>query len=399
VALLCLGADKWPTFLVIPAAIVTAALAGAAWAFVPAWLQARRGSHVVITTIMFNFIAAALMTHLLVNVLIKPGQQSPETREFTPNTWLPQLYDVFRRFGWEVGQSPLNLSALLALAAGGVVWFYLWHTRWGYELRALGHSETAAVYAGIPPARTIIVAMSISGALAGLLSTNEVMGVQHRLLLNMPGGAGYVGIAVSLMGRNHPVGIVLAAILFGALYQGGSELSFDMPKLTRDMVVVIQGLIILVCGALEHAPPARGARVSAPGGPAFDPFATIVHLREDGGAVPVAWTPEVFRTLGTGDRDRVIGAKHAAEPADVHTDEWEMHPKGDEILYLLTGLLDVVLDEPGGERRVRLQHGQACLVPRGTWHRLILCQPSDLLFITPASGTRHRPVERASTDG
>jgi simple sugar transport system permease protein len=95
--------------------------------------------------------------------------------------------------------------------------------------------------------------MSISGALAGLMSLNEVTGVQHRLLLNFTGGAGYVGIAVALMGRNHPVGIVLAAILFGALYQGGSELSFDMPRLTRDMVVVIQGLIILVCGALEHA--------------------------------------------------------------------------------------------------------------------------------------------------
>ncbi|HEX2500976.1 MAG TPA: ABC transporter permease [Methylomirabilota bacterium] len=253
VALLCLGAGGWPTIVVIPAAIAVAALFGAAWAFVPAWLQARRGSHIVITTIMFNFIAAALMTHLLVNVLIKPGQQSPETREFDPNTWLPQIYEVLRWLGWELGQSPLNLSAVFALAAGVLVWFYLWHTRWGYALRALGQSETAAVYAGISPARTIIVAMSISGALAGLMSLNEVMGVHHRLLLNMVGGAGYVGIAVSLMGRNHPVGIVLAAILFGALYQGGSELSFDMPKLTRDMVVVIQGLIILVCGALEYA--------------------------------------------------------------------------------------------------------------------------------------------------
>jgi simple sugar transport system permease protein len=253
VALLCLGAGGWPTVLVIPAAVVVAAAGGAAWAFVPGWLQAKRGSHVVITTIMFNFIASAVMTYLLVNVMIKPGQQSPETREFDPNTWLPQVHDVLRWLGWEIGRSPLNCSALLALAAGAAVWFYLWHTRWGYELRALGHSETAAVYAGIPPARTIVVAMSVSGALAGLLSLNEVMGVQHRLLLNFPGGAGYVGIAVALMGRNHPVGIVLAAVLFGALYQGGSELSFDMPTLTRDMVVVIQGLIILVCGALEHA--------------------------------------------------------------------------------------------------------------------------------------------------
>ena len=253
VALLCLGADRWPALLVIPTAVVVAAAFGAGWAFVPAWLQARRGSHVVITTIMFNFIASALMTHLLVNVLIKPGQQSPETREFAPNTWLPQLHDVAQVFGLEIGRSPLNLSLLFALGAGALVWFYLWHTRWGYELRALGHNETAAVYAGIAPARLIIVAMSISGALAGLMSLNEITGVQHRLLLNFVGGAGYVGIAVSLMGRNHPVGIVLAAVLFGALYQGGSELSFDMPKLTRDMVVVIQGLIILVCGALEYA--------------------------------------------------------------------------------------------------------------------------------------------------
>jgi simple sugar transport system permease protein len=253
VALLCLGAGGWPAGLVVPAAIVVAAAGGAAWAWVPGWLQARRGSHVVITTIMFNFIASSLMTYLLVNVLIKPGQQSPETREFAPNTWLPQLHDVLRWLGWEVGRSPLNLAFPLALAVGALVWFYLWHTRWGYELRALGHSETAAVYAGIPPARTVIVAMSVSGALAGLVSLNELMGVQHRLLLNFPGGAGFVGIAVALMGRNHPAGIVLAAVLFGALYQGGSELSFDMPKLTRDMVVVIQGLIILVCGALEHA--------------------------------------------------------------------------------------------------------------------------------------------------
>jgi ABC-type uncharacterized transport system permease subunit len=253
VALFCLGAGGWPTLLVVPVAVVVAAAFGAGWAFVPAWLQARRGSHVVITTIMFNFIASAVMTHLLVNVLIKPGQQSPETREFDPNTWLPQIHELTRAIGIEIEPSPLNLSSLLAVVASGLVWVYLWHTRWGYELRTLGHNEMAAVYAGIVPARIIIVAMSISGALAGLVSLNEVMGVQHRLLMNFVGGAGYVGIAVALMGRNHPVGVLLASILFGALYQGGAELSFDMPKLTRDMVVVIQGLVILACGAFEHA--------------------------------------------------------------------------------------------------------------------------------------------------
>jgi general nucleoside transport system permease protein len=253
VGLVCLAAGGWPMWLVIPAAVAAAALFGLAWALVPAWLQARRGSHIVITTIMFNFIASSLMTYLLVNVLIKPGQQSPETREFAPSTWLPQLHGMARALGWETGQSPINLSSLLALAAGALVWLYLWRTRWGYELRALGHSEAAALYAGIRPARTVIAAMCISGALAGLMSLNEVMGVQHRLILNFVGGAGYVGIAVSLMGRNHPAGIALAAVLFGALYQGGSELSFDVPALTRDLVVVIQGVIILVCGALEQA--------------------------------------------------------------------------------------------------------------------------------------------------
>ncbi len=95
--------------------------------------------------------------------------------------------------------------------------------------------------------------MCLSGALAGLMSVNEVLGFQHRLILNFAGGAGYVGIAVALMGRNHPAGIALAAVLFGALYQGGAELSLEMPRLTRDIVVVIQGLVILVCGALERA--------------------------------------------------------------------------------------------------------------------------------------------------
>ena len=112
------------------------------------------------------------------------------------------------------------------------MWLDVWHTRWGFGLRVVGQIETAAVYGGIRPARTVIVAMLFSGALAGLLGLNELMGSQHRIMIDFPGGAGFVGIAVALMGRNQPVGIVIAAILFGALAQGGSQLSFDMPKLT-----------------------------------------------------------------------------------------------------------------------------------------------------------------------
>ncbi|MBM3533178.1 MAG: ABC transporter permease [Alphaproteobacteria bacterium] len=241
-----------PFPLIFLLAIVFGAAFGAGWAYVPGWLQAKRGSHVVITTIMFNFIASALMTYIMVYVLIVPGQQSPESRGFDPSTFLPTAKQMLGSVGIEIAASPLNLSFLVALIAAAAVWVFIWYTHLGYELRVVGKSERAAVYSGISPDRHIILAMAISGGLAGLVGLNEIMGVQHRLLLNFTGGVGFVGIAVALMGRNHPFGICLAALLFGALYQGGSELAFSMPQLSKEMVVVIQGLVILFCGALEH---------------------------------------------------------------------------------------------------------------------------------------------------
>jgi len=252
VGLVCLAFDWMPFLVVLPLALLGAMAFGAAWAFVPGWLQARRGSHVVITTIMFNFIAAALMTYLLVDVMIKPGQQSPETRAFAEHVWLPTARDMMAALGVAIPRSPLNLSFVIALIAAALVWVYIWHTRWGYELRAVGFNEDAARYAGISPERQIMVAMAVSGALAGLVAINEILGVHHRLLLGFPAGYGFIGIAVALMGRNHPLGVCLAALLFGALFQGGTEISFDMPKLNREMVVVIEGLVILFCGALEN---------------------------------------------------------------------------------------------------------------------------------------------------
>lgn len=252
VGLVGLALTGWPFPIVLVVAIAAAALFGAAWAFIPAYLQAKRGSHIVITTIMFNFIAAALMTYLLVDVLIKPGQQAPESREFAANTWLPFIHEILAAVGIEIGASPLNLAFVMALVCAVLVWGFVWHTRWGYEIRTVGQNQAAAVYAGISPSRNIILAMAISGGLAGLLGINEILGVHHRLLLDFTAGYGFVGIAVALMGRNHPVGILLAALLFGVLYQGGSEIAFEMPTVTRDMVVVIQGLVILFSGALEH---------------------------------------------------------------------------------------------------------------------------------------------------
>ena len=253
VGLVCLAFDDTlPLLLIVPLSIAAAAVFGAAWAYIPAYLQARRGSHIVITTIMFNFIAAALMVYLMVNLLIKPGQMSPESREFAPGAWLPFLHETMGWIGIEMARSPLNLSFVWALVCCVLVWVFIWHTRWGYEIRAVGGNETAAIYAGIRPTRIIVLAMCISGALAGFVGVNEILGVHHRLLLNFTAGYGFTGIAVALMGRNHPVGILLASLLFGALYQGGAELAFEIPTITRELVVVIQGLVILFSGALEH---------------------------------------------------------------------------------------------------------------------------------------------------
>jgi general nucleoside transport system permease protein len=252
VAVVALHLGFLPAALMLPLAVAGAALFGAAWAFVPGYLQAKRGSHIVITTIMFNFLAAALMTYLLVNVLIRPGQHSPETATFPRSAWMPQLHEVLGAVGVTVAPSPLNLALVLALICCVLVWAFIWQTRWGYELRVVGQSEPAAVYGGISPARSVVLAMLVSGALAGLVGVNELMGGQHRLILNFTAGAGFVGIAVALMGRSHPAGIVPAAILFGVLYQGGAELAFEMPNISRDMIVIIQGLVILFAGALEH---------------------------------------------------------------------------------------------------------------------------------------------------
>ena len=243
-----------PGLLLIPLAILASAAFGAAWAAIPAWMQAWRGSHIVITTIMFNFVASALMVYLMVNVLIAPGSMTPQSRGFAASAAVPSMQAVLQWIGIAVAPSALNLSLLLALLACVGVWIFLWHTPWGYGLRTMGHNPEAAVYAGTNLKRMTMLAMCLSGALAGGVAVNELLGVHHRLVLDFAAGYGFTGIAVALMGRGHPLGIVLAALLFGALQQGGAELNFEIPKITREMVVVIQGLVILFSGALVHLP-------------------------------------------------------------------------------------------------------------------------------------------------
>ncbi len=253
VALTCLAFDSvLPWWLTFPLAILASAGVGALWALIPAWLQARRGSHIVITTIMFNFIAASIMVYLLVGPLKPLASQAPQTRLFLEGGQLPKLNWLIELFGGRVRSAPFNVSFLLALAMAFFMWVLVWRTRFGYEMRTYGFSPKAARYAGISETRIIILTMMISGAFAGMMALNPTMGDQHNVAIDFVGGAGFVGIAVALMGRSHPVGIVLAAILFGMLYQGGAELAFEMPAISRDMIVIIQGLVILFAGALEH---------------------------------------------------------------------------------------------------------------------------------------------------
>lgn len=252
VALVLLNVPLPHWALALPVAMIGAALFGAAWAFIPAILQAKRGSHIVITTIMFNFIAAALLNYVLVNILRPVGSMDPASARFPEPTNLPALTDLFAAVGLEWGRNtPANITFFLALAACLLVWVLIWRTRLGFEIRALGKSEPGAVYAGINPVRITVIAMLISGGLAGLMAVNNVMGESERLVLNAVEGAGFIGIAVALMGRNHPVGILLAALLFGFLYQGGGELAL-WTTIPRELIVVIQALVILFTGALDN---------------------------------------------------------------------------------------------------------------------------------------------------
>ena len=237
--------------------VLASMLCGMAWAAVPGALQAWRGSHVVITTIMFNFLASAFLSWLLIDMLKDPGNMTVESRAFGPAALVPGVHELLAAMGVDWPRSPLNLSVLLAVAAAVGVYLWIWRSTAGYAVRAVGFAPDAARYAGIRPPRQVMAAMALSGALAGLVGINEVAGVHGRLLLDYVVGAGFAGIAVALIGRNHPVGVVLSALQFGALYQGGAELSFEMPGVSRDMVFTLQGLIVLFCGALGQvaAPP------------------------------------------------------------------------------------------------------------------------------------------------
>jgi ABC-type uncharacterized transport system permease subunit len=233
--------------LVFPLALLAAMAGGAAWAFLPAYLRAKLGVSEVINTIMFNFLASFLASWLLTTPLFKAPGAIPQTPAVGARAELSELakFVPVESVSRELGSSQLNTGFLLALIAAGLVAVLLTRTTLGYELRALGSNATAAAAQGIPVERNVVLAMLLSGALAGLGGAEQVLGVHHHFVKDFWTGLGFTGIAVALVGRNHPAGVVLAALLFGALQNGAVEIDM-MTLFPRELILVLQALIIFL---------------------------------------------------------------------------------------------------------------------------------------------------------
>ncbi len=236
-----------PAILLIPLCIGAAMAAGAGWAAIPGILKARYGAHEVINTIMMNFIAIALTSYLVTEVYQEEGQMIPHTPQIYETAHLPRMTALIGLFP---KSNPLNVTFLLAILAALACRFFLKRTRYGYELRLVGDAPEVATYGGINVGAVTVWTMALSGAVAGLAGVWDVMGYRHRFLDNFSPGFGYTGIAAALLGRNHPYGVLLAAILFGALNKGALdvEILMDVP---RELFLIIQAALIL-CLASIH---------------------------------------------------------------------------------------------------------------------------------------------------
>jgi ABC-type uncharacterized transport system permease subunit len=233
-------------WLLLPLCFLAAIIAGGAWGAIPGVLKARFGSHEVINTIMLNFIAVALVSYFVQYHYKTPGDPIMQTTEIGGGAHIARLGRFLPGFPERI---PLNLAFVLALICCVLVYLFLWRTKWGYELRATGSNPTAAEYGGISIRKQIIIAMTISGSLAGMVGINEVLGYRYRYYDGFSDNYGFTGIAVALLGRNHPLGVLLAALLFAILQRGGIHVDGFSQYVTKDIVQVLQGMIILFVAA------------------------------------------------------------------------------------------------------------------------------------------------------
>jgi len=240
------GWTSLPAVVLVPLAVLTAVAVGAAWGAIPGWLKARFGAHEVITTIMLNFIAVALVSYFTQYYYKAPGDPIMQSVPIGEAAHIPRLGDFVPGLP---GRLPLNVAFLLALLACALVYVFLWRTKWGYEIRATGANPSAAEYGGINVRKQIVLAMAVSGGLAGMVGINEVLGHRYRYYDGFSDNYGFTGIAVALLGRNHPVGVILAALLFGMLQRGGIFVDAFSEHVSKDLVQVLQGVVILFVAA------------------------------------------------------------------------------------------------------------------------------------------------------
>jgi simple sugar transport system permease protein len=229
-----------PVVVHLPLAILAGLAAGAAWGFIPGILKARTGAHEVITTIMLNYVAANLALYLLSTAVFRrPGRTDPISKQVEVAARLPHL----------AGQSlRLHAGILVALLSAAAVAWLLGRSTWGFELRVAGANPNAAQTAGISVGRATVLAMVLSGGLAGLAGTNQVLGLQYSLAPGFSGGIGFDAITLALLGRANPFGVVAAGLLFGALRAGGLQMQ-AVTGTPIDIVTVIQSLIVIFVAA------------------------------------------------------------------------------------------------------------------------------------------------------
>jgi simple sugar transport system permease protein len=224
-----------PLVLTLPAYLLAAAVGGGAVAAVPGWLKARFGAHEVITTIMLNFVVLALLSYLVSAHLKVPESLHTSTIH---SGALPRLEAIASAFHG----SAANAVILIALVTVWASWWFFFRTRAGFELRAVGLQPEAAEYGGVRVGSVWLRAMILSGAVAGIGGLNYVLGYKHYYEEGFAAGAGFLGIAVAIVGRNHPVGVALAALLFATISQGGLAVNALVPK---QMVEVLQAVVII----------------------------------------------------------------------------------------------------------------------------------------------------------
>lgn len=226
-----------PPVIHIALALAAGAAAGVLWAVVPAVLKAKRGVHEVVTTMMLGHVGI-LLTRYLVFGPLKAVGPIPHTERIVSTAELARI----------MPPTQLSIALFIALFLALAVYLFLWKTSLGYGIRAAGLNPTAAEAGGVPVSRSIILALLLSGALAGLGGTGEILGVFRRFVDGFSPGFGWTGIAVGLLGRLHPIGVVLAAVLFGALDVGGAAVD-RATGVPRDITIFMQGMVILFIAA------------------------------------------------------------------------------------------------------------------------------------------------------